>query len=229
MRTAWRVVLVAMASCSRGPEVEAPGAENATEFHPALLEATAAYETLGRVDDEMRWAPYLCRLPMPGVARVSESGDAASHGQKLYSLFAKNREEYIHLTGDTVAAGQVVIKESWGLEEIPEASAVVAGKTLSAAQQAALTEKQKVDYARASSGFYPYAKKDGKTFRATERAGLYVMMKLATNGANTDQGWVYGTLTMDRKITSAGRVASCMGCHESADHDRLFGIVYTGL
>ncbi len=221
-------VLVLASSCSR--PVAEPVEENAAEFHQPLLDATAAYEDLGRVDDETRWAPYLCRMPMPGQARPSESGDGATHGEKLYSLFAKDREQYLRPTSDTVAVGQVVVKESWGLEEIRAADAIVAGKYLSPAEQAALTQKQLIDYQRTQSGFHPYATRDGKIFRATERAGLYVMVKVGSADApNTDQGWIYGTLTMDRKITSAGRVASCMGCHESADHDRLFGLEYDGL
>jgi hypothetical protein len=38
-------------------------------------------------------------------------------------------------------------------------------------------------------------------------------------------GWVYGTVAPDGTVTSAGRVASCMGCHTpSAKHERLFGL-----
>ena len=45
----------------------------------------------------------------------------------------------------------------------------------------------------------------------------------AKDGA--DDGWVYGTVAVDGSVTSAGRVASCMGCHdESATHERLFGL-----
>src|SRR3712207_6639323 len=54
----------------------------------------AAYVEWGRVDDELRWAPFLCRIPLPGVARASESNDPTTHGQKLYSVFVKNRDAY---------------------------------------------------------------------------------------------------------------------------------------
>jgi hypothetical protein len=55
-------------------------------------------------------------------------------------------------------------------------------------------------------------------------AGLFIMMKLDPATPDTDHGWVYGTVAADRvTVTSAGRVASCMGCHESAGFDRLFG------
>jgi hypothetical protein len=40
----------------------------------------------------------------------------------------------------------------------------------------------------------------------------------------TDNGWVYGTVTADGKqVTSAGRVKSCMACHQRAPNDRVFG------
>jgi len=34
----------------------------------------------------------------------------------------------------------------------------------------------------------------------------------------------HATITPDGQVTAAGRVASCMGCHEVATHERLFGV-----
>jgi hypothetical protein len=57
------------------------------------------------------------------------------------------------------------------------------------------------------------------------KAALFVMFKTDAKTAGTDQGWVYGTLSADGKqVTSAGRIESCMGCHENARHDRLLGM-----
>jgi len=43
--------------------------------------------------------------------------------------------------------------------------------------------------------------------------------------AETDAGWVYATVAPTGEVTSSGRVASCMGCHEaSATHERLYGV-----
>jgi hypothetical protein len=51
------------------------------------------------------------------------------------------------------------------------------------------------------------------------------MFRLDPSTPDTDAGWVYATVTPDGQVTSAGRVASCMGCHEtSATHERLFGV-----
>ncbi|AUX48836.1 uncharacterized protein SOCE26_103780 [Sorangium cellulosum] len=35
---------------------------------------------------------------------------------------------------------------------------------------------------------------------------------------------MYGTVTPEGEVTSAGRVASCMGCYVSARHERVFGM-----
>jgi hypothetical protein len=51
------------------------------------------------------------------------------------------------------------------------------------------------------------------------------MFKLDPKTPGTDEGWVYGTVSADGKqVTSAGRVESCMRCHQKAPHDRLFGL-----
>src|SRR5262245_25540832 len=44
---------------------------NSAQFHARLLEVAKTYETFGRVDDEYRWAPWLCRRPQPSEARFS--------------------------------------------------------------------------------------------------------------------------------------------------------------
>jgi hypothetical protein len=67
------------------------------------------YQSWGRIDDELRWAPWLCRIPLPGLARMSASSDSATHGQKLYSVFVKKRDAY-PMGPHT---DQVVVKESW--------------------------------------------------------------------------------------------------------------------
>ena len=88
-------------------------------FQKRLLDAASKYKSWGRVDDEMRWAPHLCRMPNPGQPYVSASQDDATHGQKLYSIYASKRDEYFHFQRDKpVTLGQVIVKESWIPEEI---------------------------------------------------------------------------------------------------------------
>jgi hypothetical protein len=164
------------------------------------------YISWGRVDDEMRWAPGLCRLPYPGVAHQSTSNDSTSHGQKLYSLFAKNWAAY----PDGPQDGQAVVKQSWKVEQVDTTwMPALSGPTAFDADH-----------------FYPYAKgPDGGVFHATEPAGLFIMFRLDPSTPETDEGWVYATVSTDGQVTSSGRVANCMGCHETAaTHERLFGV-----
>jgi hypothetical protein len=65
---------------------------------------------------------------------------------------------------------------------------------------------------------------ENRLYRPKEKSDLFIMFKLNPGTPETDEGWVYGIVTADRKkVTSAGRVASCMSCHLEAPHDRLFG------
>jgi hypothetical protein len=179
-------------------------------FEQQILDIAAAYTAWGRVDDELRWAPWLCRAPSPGIARASQSDDESTHGRKLYSVFAKNHAAY----PDGPQDGQVVVKQSWVPELVPDADAGVPPNRFI------------TDAGIEADHFYPYAKgPDGGIFQASKPAGLFIMFKLDPATPDTDEGWVYATVSPDGQVTAAGRVASCMGCHEtSATHERLFGV-----
>jgi hypothetical protein len=196
-----RLVLIALAlaaGCERAPSLPADETSRA-------LAIADEYKAWGRVDDELRWAPFLCRLPMPGVARQSASKDTATHGNKLYSVFVKSHADYPAAS----KAGQVVVKESFVAEPTN-----------------APFEPERPNFSSnvTADHFYPYAQKDGVVYRAGAPAGLYLMYKLDAATPNTDEGWVYATVTPDRQVTASGRIASCMGCHEEAPHGRLFGV-----
>ena len=70
----------------------------------------------------------------------------------------------------------------------------------------------------------PVLREGDKVFHAGEAAGLFVMHKLAADTEDTDRGWVYGTVDRDGVVTAAGRVASCIRCHQQATEDRRFGL-----
>jgi hypothetical protein len=177
-----------------------------------LLNIAAEYRSWGRVDDEIRWAWWLCRAPNPALAHVSSSNDKGTHGQKLYSLFARDHDAYVSLqSGGQVKVGQTIVKESWVPEEVtdPQVKPYAWGETFTHIED---------------DHFFPYAKKDGKLFRAGKPADLFVMTKLDPKTPETDAGWVYATITPDGKtVTSAGRIESCMKCHQTKS-DRLFGM-----
>jgi hypothetical protein len=211
---------------SRAKEVSEP--VNDQQFHPRLLKIAEIYTAYGRVDDEYRWAPWLCRMPMPGQARSSRSSDEATHGQKLYSLFARDRDAYLQMDKAS-AVGQIVVKESWVPEVLKEKPKVA--DLVPAAKGKPIQVPDDLAQARFAAAlrdfgdhFYPYAEKEGKWYKASQRGPLFVMMKLDAKTPGTDDGWVYATVTADGKmVTSAGRVASCMKCHETKK-DRLFGL-----
>jgi hypothetical protein len=188
------------------------GATLSAAFAATARTIAGEYLAWGRVDDEWRWAPGLCRIPLPGVARPSESTDPTTHGQKLYSVFAKQRAAY----PNGPHTDQVVVKQSWRTEQVtgPDAGAY-APQTWRPDGATAINDDH----------FYPYARgQDGGVFRASEPAGLYIMWRLDPSTPDTDQGWVYATILPSGEVTSAGRVGSCMGCHEVATHERLFGV-----
>jgi hypothetical protein len=183
------------------------GGAPVTAFDTQALAIANAYPAWGRVDDELRWAPALCRIPYPGIARESESNDPATHGQKLYSVFARNHAEY----PEGPHTDQIIVKESWTAELVTDADAGFQPGSYQPTPDA-------------SDNFYPYAKGDAGVYRAAEMAGLYIMFRVDAATPDTDEGWVYATVTNTGELTAVGRVASCMGCHETAPHERLFGV-----
>ena len=65
----------------------------------------------------------------------------------------------------------------------------------------------------------------GKLYTTDTQRELFLMIYLGPEACGTDAGWIYGTVTPDAStVTSAGKVASCMGCHQTAPHGRLFGL-----
>ncbi|OJY27797.1 MAG: hypothetical protein BGO98_41820 [Myxococcales bacterium 68-20] len=209
-------------SAGSAPTTAAPVPEKGeidARFVADLQKAFAEYKAWGRVDDELRWAPFLCRMPMPGTARMS-AADEGEHARKLYSLFARDRAAYVSMNGEapTIArGGQVVVKESYLPELVPDAGPAedprvpVGGISGNAGN---------VD----ADHFKPYARADdGRIYRASKLAGLYVVLEKPKGTPGTDEGFVYGTLTPAGEITSAGKIASCMGCHLQAKHRRFFG------
>lgn len=177
-------------------------------YGPVLLEIARGYRELATPDRFPRRAPEMCMAPraMPPRARESEAADDSPHGKKLYYVFVRDIASYQRKHElEAAPAKQVLVKESWTCEP------VAAGDTTRA------------------EGLPPEAQdrleRDGETVRAGKRGPLFVMMKLTPDAAHSDAGWVYATLTPDGKeVTAAGRIASCMGCHVEAKHDRQFGL-----
>lgn len=211
-----------LSQLSAGDDTD-PRSERDKQWRQQIADIAKNYELFGRVDHLARWAPELCRIPNPPIARMSQSDDAVTHGKKLYSLFAKNRDAY---TRDRVVkyrdlkeapVGQWIVKEAW----TPE---VVAGDPDLKPVVRKLKEKDH-DGQAITDVFVPYGKHDGKYYKAKERSGLFIMLKLDASTPDTDQGWVYATVAKDLKtVTALGKIESCMNCHQKAKFDRQFGL-----
>jgi hypothetical protein len=196
-------------ACSKTSGARDAGTDAApivSAYAAQALAISNEYLAWGRVDDELRWAPGLCRAPSAGIPRPSQSDDPSTHGRKLYSVFAKNHAAY----PNGPHTGQAVVKQSW-VPELVAAEPDGGSRYLTRGMPDA-------------DHFYPYVRGDGGVYHAAAQADLYLMFKVEPATPDTDEGWVYATISPARQVTSAGRVASCMTCHEAAEHERLFGV-----
>lgn len=216
-----------------------------------LKEIAGEYVKYGRVDSKYRWAPFDCMMPSgPPRMHFSQARDKETHGQKLYTIFAKDVQwdharipTYLPpriLTADSkpktlpeikrepTAIGQVIVKEAWVPKAISREEFSKEVQKIQPDRTTRNIEEKKggggvLDY---GDQVRPYAvARDGAHwFHAEKKAGLFIMMKLDPKTPGTDEGWVYGTVADDLKtVTSVGKVSSCMKCHQEAPHDRLFG------
>jgi hypothetical protein len=215
-------VLLLLVTAGLAAAIDRPAAPT-NPFAGRLLEIARTYPKYGRVDDLYRWAPHYCRVPPPAAARFSASDDTATHGQKLYSVFARQREPYANLGKAANPVGQVVVKESWVPEEVEGEKEPF--KPVVRTVRLDEDEKGTAPVREVRDVFLPYARKGDKVYRAASQADLFIMFKVEPATPGTDKGWVYGTVTADgKRVTSCGRVATCMQCHQDAPHDRLFGL-----
>lgn len=200
-------------ACTRSAE---SAHDTESRFASRLQKIATEYKSYGRADDRLRWAPAFCLLPPPPHARISEAKPDSPHGRKLYYVYARNPIAYD--SSSEQPTGQAIVKEAWTPEpcELPFAPEELNRGRMD------MTRPIETD---AAGSYVPYAVADGKGFRAGEQAGLYIMYKVDAAEPGTDRGWVYGTLAADgRTVTAAGRIASCIACHEAAPRDRMFGL-----
>jgi hypothetical protein len=175
--------------------------------------AAGAYLAWGRVDERPNVALVLCAAPPPGspahgvASRVRRSAAKdAPHDRKLYYLWASDRAAYLDRRR-AVPDGFAIVKEAFAA--VP-AKAPVASAVAPAYGQAPPPVDWVID-------------DHGERLTTGKRKDLFVMVKLGGDAADTDAGWIYGTVAPDGKVTSAGRVSTCMGCHADQER-RLFGV-----
>ncbi len=188
----------------RAPK-EAPKAAVAGDcdspFVSVVRDAARDYRRLVCVTGSPKVAPQDCRMSPPFV-KLSEAGK--EHGKKLYLLFARFAEKGVYTkAGEPAKVGQTLVKEAW---------VAVPGEP-----------SGPTEASRRYVGHLVFGEGDQR-FHGGDAAGLFVMHKLAADTPDTDQGWVYGTIDPAGHVTAAGRIASCMACHEDGTEDRCFGL-----
>lgn len=182
-----------------------------TPWRAQVKGVLATYRAWGRVDDEARWAPFLCRMPERSSARLSEA-TGGDHARKLYTLYVADPVAYGFLPSADPSAPllpgvvQAVVKEAY--QPIPA------------------DQRRERPLERWSDlGWVRPAVVDGVAYVPDRIVGLYLMLLLDREDVpGTDRGWVYATATPGGAVTAAGDLPSCRGCHERAGPGRLFGL-----
>jgi hypothetical protein len=168
--------------------------------------------------------------PYGGDARLSESGDTASHGGKLYFVYAKNPDAYAFERDKPQPEGQVIVKQAFAAQEVSADEAALGNGHVTSRQaphpcKGSGTAVETVDWNALTRLPPRLAVKDGKSYAPGQPYALFVMVKGNAVDPGTDGGWLYAATSMDGKtILSNGRMSSCMECHADAPHDRLFGL-----
>jgi hypothetical protein len=205
--------LVACAEQRVAARPETAAQRTGEDFGARIRQISREYRNWARVSDLEQWAPAERWAPPTRNIRMSQADDFADHGRKLFYLHAQNHNAYARLTwGETDGTfittsplGQAVVMESWFAEPVKGALVPFAGYGI---------DRRANDRTRGP---------DGREYRTGARGDLFVMFKVDPLTPGTDNGWVYGTVTPEGRVTSAGAVASCMECHSRAPYERLFG------
>lgn len=211
----------AVASAPEEVEVEVPISDlpiaNDASQHDVLRSIAASYTQFYRADG-MWWSPYDCLAPPAAPPRISAAPVDTPHGRKLYTLQIADFAAYAKETASSAEphAGHVrAPPQDVIMSKIPGASQAVV--KVSYAPSTAPPKQPVLGVGSVTD--------HGTTYYPGEQRDLFVMYRPTREGADTDAGWLYGTVTPDAQtVTSAGKVASCMRCHAKATHGRLFGV-----
>lgn len=201
-----------------------PAKDSSDPYQARLLDIGKSYETY-RMLHELSLSTNACAAAFSRVEgmKLSKASTAAAHGKKMYFLFRKD-QPVVRNGHQTHPVGQVIVKEAWIPEEVadPGPNSNYSDKLVSR------TRKRQTEEGIQTWQFtyWPYVEKDSKFFHAGAKAELFIMFKVDPSTSETDQGWVYATMSSDgKKILSAGKLKSCMKCHCDAPNDRVFSFL----
>lgn len=127
----------------------------------------------------------------------------SEHGHEVYELWVKDLDSYIDTQVKQQPEGQVIVKETWALREMPTDSVGIT--TLPVIRE------------------YPFE----VWLTPTTLSTLFVMYK-DSRDKSSDKGWVYGVVDVKDGIPSAsvirnGKLSNCIACHKGTKYDRIFG------
>lgn len=158
------------------------------------------YRSWGALDQPVKVAPTLCRMP-PGGGGSSGLGaseaDTGPHAVKLYRLYARDPAAYRGVESGAPQGHQVLVKEAF----------------------------EPVIYEMPGPGRIPpdVISAGGRLLRAGAPAGLFMMWHDASEIPDEER-WTYATVSAEGEVTATGRVESCIDCHSAAPHGGLFGL-----
>ena len=189
------IAVAGFAISARGSK--APESEPTPAFHKVLLDSAAEYAKYQRIEFVPRRAPTDCRADIAGQPGQSLFASRSGHEDTHGQklYYLFAKDPKAYLAGKPNPVGQALVKESFKMVEHKDG------------------DKQ------------PAVFHNGKSYQTGDKYALFIMDKLDQATQDTDNGWIYGTVTADGKtVTPAGRVESCMKCHEKTTNDRLFGL-----
>jgi hypothetical protein len=194
--------------------------EDNTETEPVLIESTEQHlarmlsdytSSMECVTPVLLNALTRCAIEESG-ARLSQSEAHSEHAQKIFHMYTNNPDGYESAIKDGTEAplGLILVKENHAIDIVPSGSIV-------------------------SDDIAPFAlfpaRVDSDTYgdESVEIPGeitdLFFMAKVGQGSIfETDNGWVYGGMNLNRKIISISSVGNCHECHKRAPNDRLFGL-----
>lgn len=197
-----------------------PTHEEATWITSRLLTIKRELSEFERIDDHLNWKLVDCRAPyedpypvayqdtlfnkdslfrLQQQLRQSQSNDLETHGRRLYRLFVKDKLAYSRAPRQDQPENQVIVKATY--------------KPLWLDTLLPHTDKQAVQAG------------DGKWYREGAPDDLYILFRTDRPGIQTDAGWIYGIVSMEKdSVVAQGLMGNCMSCHRKNDPGRLFGL-----
>lgn len=173
-------------------------------FHDRVATIGRSVADIPAVTEPCRVAQAMCAPFGMRQSRDLKRASMATKGEHARKIYSVRASDPTQLRSDDAPIGLVVVKEAWQPIAIPEPAAI------------------SPSIFRGSCDSPPYVMIDREQYRAGDPAGLYVMEKLDPKTPGTDAGWIYGVVSPQGTVLSAGNVESCAGCHATARHDRLF-------